>query len=316
VAVLTASFSPPGASNGATVSASDTGDATAWNAVVVNGGGSAAFAYDNSHTRFGKALAAKMVSNAAASVVEWTTPYNGVTADFGRIYLYPSAIPSAATKFVTPGSGGVTLQIAATGALQIVNQSGVLGMSSTILSGQWYRIEWHFVFSTTTGFMEAKIFTSPDSATATETLTSASNLNNGSAGTSLLIGCNSFASWNAVWLQSAVARATAYPGPYPVSTASPVVSGSTPVGSLLTCDGGTWNGTFTLTYQWTRDGSNIGGATSSTYTTVSGDSGHNVGCTVTATGQQATNETATASSNTVAVGSTSSTAPTMMFGSY
>lgn len=43
----------------------------------------------------------------------------------------------------------------------------------------------------------------------------------------------------------------------------------------------THNGLST-TYQWTRDGSPIGGATAASYTYVSGDVGHTVNCTVTA----------------------------------
>ncbi len=87
----------------------------------------------------------------------------------------------------------------------------------------------------------------------------------------------------------------------PICDVAGTVSGSTPVGSVLTATTGTWqdNGSPTFTYQWTRDGSNISSATSSTYTTVSGDATHAVGCTVTDT--DSSGGTAQASSNTISV---------------
>lgn len=87
----------------------------------------------------------------------------------------------------------------------------------------------------------------------------------------------------------------------PANTVAPVVSGSAPVGASLACTTGTWTGTAPITYayQWTRDGSNIAAATSSTYTTVSADVGHAVGCTVTAT--NAGGSASAASSTTVTV---------------
>lgn len=85
----------------------------------------------------------------------------------------------------------------------------------------------------------------------------------------------------------------------PVNTVAPSVSGSAPVGSTLSTTDGTWSNSPTFTYAWARDGSPIGGATSSTYVTVSADAGHAVGCTVTATNGVAT--ASQASSNTVTV---------------
>ncbi len=87
----------------------------------------------------------------------------------------------------------------------------------------------------------------------------------------------------------------------PICDVAGTVSGSTPVGSVLTATTGTWqdNGSPTFTYQWTRDGGNISSATSSTYTTVSGDATHAVGCTVTDT--DSSGGTAQASSNTISV---------------
>jgi hypothetical protein len=69
-----------------------------------------------------------------------------------------------------------------------------------------------------------------------------------------------------------------------VNTVAPVISGLLPEGSLLTTTNGTWLGTpTTFTYQWNRNGGALGGATASTYTTVAGDVGQSITCTVTAT---------------------------------
>ncbi|WP_353076991.1 hypothetical protein [Flavobacterium sp.] len=71
----------------------------------------------------------------------------------------------------------------------------------------------------------------------------------------------------------------------PFNTIAPVVSGTNTVGSILTTTNGTWGGStpITYTYQWLRNGSNIIGATSSTYTSVLADSSANISCRVTAT---------------------------------
>jgi hypothetical protein len=77
-------------------------------------------------------------------------------------------------------------------------------------------------------------------------------------------------------------------GPY--ETALPSISGSLTHGSVLTASNGTWTGSPTgFTYQWLQCGSSglfctpISGATSSTYTTTSGDIGHEIQVLVDAT---------------------------------
>ena len=86
----------------------------------------------------------------------------------------------------------------------------------------------------------------------------------------------------------------------PVNTVAPVVSGTATFGQTLTTTTGTWTGvpaSFTYAYQWQRAGSNIGGATSSTYQLVSADIGNAIRCVVTATntaGSTAANSNATA----------------------
>lgn len=74
-------------------------------------------------------------------------------------------------------------------------------------------------------------------------------------------------------------------GAAPVNTVAPVVSGTATVGQTLSTTNGTWLGAPapTFTYQWQRTGSNISGATSSTYVLVAADYANTIRCVVTAT---------------------------------
>jgi len=92
---------------------------------------------------------------------------------------------------------------------------------------------------------------------------------------------------------SQVAAGTAIPayvvsgslgGSPPVNTVLPVISGTAETGQALSTTNGTWtNAPTSYSYQWQRNGSDIGGATSSTYTTVAADSGTTITVVVTAT---------------------------------
>jgi len=72
-------------------------------------------------------------------------------------------------------------------------------------------------------------------------------------------------------------------GNAPVNSVAPAITGTAQEGQTLICSTGTWIGTPTYTYQWKRNGSNIGSATNSTYTLVTADVGQSIKCTVTAT---------------------------------
>ena len=69
------------------------------------------------------------------------------------------------------------------------------------------------------------------------------------------------------------------------NTSIPTLSSTLPfTGLVLTCSPGTWNyHPSSYGYQWKRSGVAISGATSSTYTVVSGDVGSTISCAVTAT---------------------------------
>jgi hypothetical protein len=112
---------------------------------------------------------------------------------------------------------------------------------------------------------------------------------------SLQIYSNS--TWNKAkqgWIYNGSQWKLMYPE-YPsyISGASIYVSSGTSgaIGSTYAINVGTWSsldsyGTNSYAYQWTRSGSDISGATSSTYTTVAADVESVIGCKLTATNQR------------------------------
>ena len=70
----------------------------------------------------------------------------------------------------------------------------------------------------------------------------------------------------------------------PLNLTLPVASGTAQVDQVLSTTDGTWQGapTIAFTYQWRRDGVDISGANSSTYTLVSADYATDIDCVVTA----------------------------------
>ena len=92
-------------------------------------------------------------------------------------------------------------------------------------------------------------------------------------------------------------------GSAPVNTVAPAVTGTATVGQTLTTTDGTWTGAPapTFTYQWQRTGSNIGGATSSTYVLVAADYANTIRCVVTATNSVAPSGVSANSNSTASV---------------
>lgn len=87
----------------------------------------------------------------------------------------------------------------------------------------------------------------------------------------------------------------------PVNTAVPTISGTVSIGQVLTSTTGTWTGvpTPTFAYQWQRGTTNIGGATSSTYTIQLSDASYTLRCVVTATNSAGSASANSANTSTV-----------------
>jgi hypothetical protein len=88
----------------------------------------------------------------------------------------------------------------------------------------------------------------------------------------------------------------ALPGSVPVNTVAPAIVGVPTVGVLLSVTPGTWtNSPISYSYQWKRNGTNIGGATASTYTLVTADLTANITVAETATNAVGPSASATVS---------------------
>jgi hypothetical protein len=72
-------------------------------------------------------------------------------------------------------------------------------------------------------------------------------------------------------------------GGQPTNSIAPVITGAAVVDEVLNVTSGTWTGSPTFAYQWRRGGVAISGATTNSYTLVSGDITSIITCTVTGT---------------------------------
>ena len=94
-------------------------------------------------------------------------------------------------------------------------------------------------------------------------------------------------------------------------TPTPRFTGTLTAGQTLKSTTGTWDKGVTFTYQWLRDGSPIGGATSANYVLVGDDYQHRISVAVTGhwTGGVTNTQTSTQSAKTVAIGTMKSVTP-------
>jgi hypothetical protein len=195
--------------DGNTISTADRGYYTLFSAITGTPQYSSTHAYGD--------LAMKV--NAADESIDWN--HNTKADQYGRLYLYATANPTGFAWIFRTQSAAIFIDSSGRPVLN----SGAHTFSNSIALSQWVRIEWHMhldaVPANTT--FEAKLFNSPDSASATETLLVTGEL--GSSNTVSRVGlCNSTAWGSDIWFDNVTAVADAYPGPFAESPAisSPV----------------------------------------------------------------------------------------------
>jgi len=213
--------------NGNNILSTDVGSPTAWDSTAVTGSG--ARTYDNAHVAHGSLAARFFVTGGAGTAIcTWSTALGTVTDQYGRVYIYFTANPSAAAvcfpvRFSSVGVAKAALVINATGKVELFDAAVSVGVTAaSIALNQWVRLEWHIVHSATVGQVEVKLFNTAESDTPTETVTSAANKNTGASVDSVAIGYPLSASINlAWWADDLIVGAAAYPGPVSVATANP-----------------------------------------------------------------------------------------------
>lgn len=178
-------------------------------------GGSGTITFDSTHARAKTAI--KVVGDAAANnFFGWVASLGTQGTIYGRLYCYFTGNPAANTSLVRPRNG--TNQVArilvdTTGNIELRNAAnGALGTSTnTISTGQFVRIEFKVIALAVGGTVEVKLYNSPDSTTATETLTAtgAALLNDV---TDCLFGVVAGPT-GSVWFDDLNVNTTGYPGP-------------------------------------------------------------------------------------------------------
>ena len=107
---------------------------------------------------------------------------NAAATQWFRLWLYWPSNPSAAQQvhaMLVSGTRAADVVINSNGTVSVRNAAGtvIVTTTTTIPLGALFRIEGYITSSATVGQVELKLYTSPWSATAAETQTSAANLN-------------------------------------------------------------------------------------------------------------------------------------------
>lgn len=205
-------------SDGNTIQVADAGSATAWN--------DRSFTADStlkySSTQAYDTLSAQMVFSATpdSCYVSWTSAtFGSLTELWGRTYFYYTNLPSVQSTCIRgfeSGSRAWEIIIDSTGKVIVRDAGGTARGTGAVAinSPGWARIEFHVQNSSTVGFIEAKLFNNPDSATQTETITSSGSFSTGTITDEIRFGeMGGFNASNTVYMDNILINDTGYPGP-------------------------------------------------------------------------------------------------------
>lgn len=209
--------------NAATVATTDTGNATAWNTVVINTGCTAT--YDNTHAH-GGSLSAKIVQTATASsqcYLSWSAATLGtLTEDYGRLYLWVDTVTGTnvlVTALDTTPATAFQIQLLKTAGvnehkIKVLDGPGTVTATGTVAVtlGQWVRIEWHALANATTGSVVVRLYNSPESVVPSDTVTLTGGNTRANFGIRRFGIISTNVNWTG-WLDDIVAGATYWPGP-------------------------------------------------------------------------------------------------------
>lgn len=214
MALCTADFETGTVGNN--IATTDSGGYTPFDTVSV--GASATFRYANDQVAHGTKSAKQILTaSPSASYLGWSTQLGTLTDHYGRMYLRFAQNFGTDPIIECVSSAAQSLRILLNGTNSIVirDQADVTQASGTaqLLINTWARIEWHVIHSTTVGQVIVRIYQSMDSATITETISTAASINNLASCNDIRLGVDGNNTGWSVWFDELMAGATDWPGP-------------------------------------------------------------------------------------------------------
>lgn len=235
---------------------------------------------------------------ASAIVVGLSAMQENLILNAGCAERVTSILTSDSTVICVNQRGTIAAILAACGDGLGLNITGAPAVTATV--GTAYSAQFTasggtgpYTFSIVSGALPAGLTLNSSTGAITGTPTTAGT----SAGIVIRVTDATSATDQSTAFQIAVSAAA---GAAPVNTVLPAITGTAQDGQTLTVSNGTWSNSPTAyARQWKRAGTNIAGATGTTYTCVTADVGLVITCTVTAT--NATGSASATSAGTAAV---------------
>jgi fibronectin-binding autotransporter adhesin len=222
--------------NGAAVTTANTGP-NGWDLVTLSNSGTATFDTTVAH---GGASSLKLATTATAGTafVTWSSSFTGTTVAtaYSRVYLYLTAIPAATVALMrylsTASTNAAILQLTTTGKIRTYNAAGsvLTTGTTTIPLNQWVRVEFDVTGDAVNGSISARLYTSPESTTAAETITN-TTVNTSNPLDRIRIGMSATIANQTMWLDDIALS--------DVGPIGPVASGAAFTGAVTLGGGGT-----------------------------------------------------------------------------
>lgn len=166
-----------GGTNGSdvTVANSGGGSGDAFNVVAL--GASCTKNYSRAQARGGLSMAITEPGTGASTYASWTGFGTLTTVVYFSMDCFFTAVPSVSTHVVRVGNAAATasayIRISSLGIIQGYNAAAAAMAASlgtiAIATGQWSRLEWRIISSTTVGELEWRYYSAADSTAITET---------------------------------------------------------------------------------------------------------------------------------------------------
>lgn len=225
-----------GGTNGTAITPGNSGGASGSAFDGVTTGSGATLTYDSSHAVDGTFSAAMATNGTTApAYLSWQSSLSaGSGTVWFRCYFYFAALPAGTSGLIlladsTRATLCAFVSISATGHLSFADHSGsqIHSFSTTVTTGQWFRVEGYVTGDPSAGQVSLQIYTTPDSPVPAETYTSPSAQNTGGLIGFIAYGVYFTGVSAAYWMDGTGASTAGYLGPVFVPGAAPLAGSGT-----------------------------------------------------------------------------------------